>query len=284
MGADLVSEQELDDVLAQASALASDLSDEVGAIGRDGSDPEPAPQTQQPTGTGAPGVDLDTELRELEKLVSETGDQLGPDSADSDQARAPFAQDDPGPQTPPNALDVPDFMAELTEPDRAADAGQPENAPPTTTDQSESLADDPAAPQEAAQTPHAEGQLTGEAQSPAFQDHSAHDPHAKDNAHFDGSDLTAARDTEPETDSQRQSDTPPEDPTPPQPGRFEELARRATARLSPLAATTCDHIVTALEVVDRPFARVGNRIRYLAGWIAIATVGTSLVVYFLSLF
>ena len=57
----------------------------------------------------------------------------------------------------------------------------------------------------------------------------------------------------------------------------------AASRLSPRVAVLGDRIVTLLEVIDRPVAGISAGVRRAIGWVAIATIGVSLVVYVLSL-
>jgi len=46
----------------------------------------------------------------------------------------------------------------------------------------------------------------------------------------------------------------------------------------------CDKAVFVLEKADKPISKVGGRVRKLAGWLAAATLGTSIIVYIISLF
>ena len=79
------------------------------------------------------------------------------------------------------------------------------------------------------------------------------------------------------------------EPTPPgEPGRVAALARGALdtlrTRASPIGLRVGNHGVRLLEIMDRPFGRIGEPIRRIVGWVAIATCGTSTIAYLISLF
>lgn len=46
----------------------------------------------------------------------------------------------------------------------------------------------------------------------------------------------------------------------------------------------CDKVVFVLEKIDKPISGVGDLIRRIVGWVAVATLGTSVIVYIISLF
>lgn len=327
--ADLVPEQELDDVLAQASSLASDLSAELG----------PAEQATPDTGPRAdPGgppdvlaVDLDAELRELEKLVAETGSEIDPgphqsgDEAPLPQDRSqaqtlpatagdnlqgplddlPTAGEDSGSteaasNARPDGLRVPDFMAEFTQSGESAESDQPESSEPTATEDA-SAADE---------LPDFMSELThpAEPSSDVVEERStASEPNVDEADGLRASDADLLDDLTsvpsiPDNDMPNASGDAPAPEgwgefgtTVPDEGssenslaanaasRLKALARQAAARLSPSATAACDRVISLLEVLDRPTVRIGDRVRHIAGWIAVATVGTSLVVYILSL-
>lgn len=322
--ADRVSEEELDEVLSQASALALDLSEEVGTA-------EQAPPHTHPRAdlSGPPDVhaDLDAELRELEKLVAETGAEIDSDSdetgveapqpGDRTQTRAATASDTPGtpssdhsdtpdgsdsteaaPAAPPSDLQVPDFMAEFTQPEESAGPEPPESSPPAVTEDASVPDEMPDFMSELTQPSEPSSEAAGPLES------SVKDATGPPSRDVDRLDDQRPAPSMPDNNRQRASGDSPilqewgepratvleeEESTGRSLGadtaaKLRELVRLATARLSPLANTTCDRVVTLLEVVDRPMARVGGRIRYVVGWLAVATVGTSLVVYILSLF
>jgi len=53
--------------------------------------------------------------------------------------------------------------------------------------------------------------------------------------------------------------------------------------LSKAALVVCDKGVSVLEIIDKPMSRLGTKVRILIGWLAMATLGTSVVVYIISL-
>ncbi len=327
--ADVVPEQELDEVLAQASSLASDLSAELGAA------EQATPDTGPRANRGGPPdtlVDLDTELRELEKLVAETGSQIDPDSGkngadagllqDQSDTQAPPAtaadnlqgrldalptagEDSVSTDTTPNArsdgLQVPDFMAEFTQSGKSAESDQPESSEPTAAEGA-SVADE--SPDIMSELTQSAGSSSDVPEEPATVSERSVDEAdglgAPDADLFD--DLTSV----PSIPDDDMPNTSGDTRTPEGWGEFgtavsdegsaesslatsaasrlKTLARLVAARLSPSATAACDRIVSLLEVLDRPMDRIGDRVRHIAGWIAVATVGTSLVVYILSLF
>ena len=44
----------------------------------------------------------------------------------------------------------------------------------------------------------------------------------------------------------------------------------------------CELGVIGLEAADKPLVRLGPRIRMVAGWLALATLGTSVIVFVVS--
>ncbi len=88
-------------------------------------------------------------------------------------------------------------------------------------------------------------------------------------------------------------DKPPPDETPAGSGEVSPATgsgatpgtavRSAAARLSPPVLAVSERVVNILEVADRPLGRVGDSVRRVIGWVAIATVGTSVIVFLYSL-
>jgi len=64
---------------------------------------------------------------------------------------------------------------------------------------------------------------------------------------------------------------------------FKRIPSPAPA-LGGIAFIVCDKGIALLEKVDKPMERLGYRVRTLIGWIAMATLGMSVVVYLISLF
>jgi hypothetical protein len=257
------SEQELDEVLAQASALAADLSEQVGA----GDDPHRAvDRPEVPPTDGGSQSDLEAELGELERLIANTGKDLetGADTAAEPSAgnppAPPAAAEAPAPQTA-----IPDFMAEFTRP--------------------EGLAED---------TTGRPGQPSPSSQQSGVGTHPSPQPVVVPKANAVGTTLRAAIATsnmESSSDAvgdDRQSHLPAEQRdesgpgTETSPGPAGAIGTRMW-RLGPVAIRASKPVVAALEIIDRPIARLGCGVRRLIGWIAIATIGTSAFVYLYSL-
>jgi len=320
--ADPVSEGQIDDALAEASSLASTLSEEVGTASHD------LPQAERYASKDAPSdtaLDLDAELRELEKLVADTGHEIdavpggpGRPSPPADDGQEHVQQASSGvPQeassqdhsktadpsapcgategSPSSELSVPDFMAEFAEPDGPATAEQAVSSEPATEEDTSAADDmpdfmseltqpsdpglDPPDPSSAGPDTDTErsnfGQSDGLAPGPGQSENGLQGASADPSAHEDRQGLDGAG---PGQDGMAD---PSESATT---AKFKKLVQLLGLRLSPTAAAACDKAVTVLEVADRPMGRVGGRVRYIIGWLAVATVGTSIVVYILSLF
>ena len=53
----------------------------------------------------------------------------------------------------------------------------------------------------------------------------------------------------------------------------------AKGRVNGLFSAAIGLLVRLLDILDRPFARLSDGLKELIGWIALATLGTALVVY-----
>ena len=67
--------------------------------------------------------------------------------------------------------------------------------------------------------------------------------------------------------------------------RLQVWRKKLGSRLEPLwshlsipVLTWCNRLVSCLEILDRPFSRLGTGPRRLIGWLAIATIGVTLIV------
>jgi hypothetical protein len=205
-------------------------------------------------------------------------------AADSEPADQPPPQHSPGPvpdfmqeftqsedqagSDPPAAsgnLDVPDFMAEFTD-SEAAGAGDD--------DTSQQASAPPANRQEAAATP-----ATPQPPKPGV-------IRSSDRSTF--REYAAQPQTEPvgtETDAPaRRRDAPKRAPRKkPSKRRIARLVGRLAKPIEPLALKTCERGIHVLEAIDRPTVRLGTSPRRAIGMLAIATLGTSLIVYLVSL-
>lgn len=282
-GDEVVSEQELDDLLAEASALANEISADVGQPPSESEDFGTADPTATPLGStnddvGDPPPDIDAQLAEVDDLLSRADAQLGV----SDDA-SPFH----GPPEPTQALEEPTTW----------------KAPPaaTETPEPQELTNDSAQP-DGADAVAGEDSLAGRNPSDLFEPW-AGEPSLKD---------PVGPAAEPPADSASQA---PADPgeladggagqaTGSSPGGTEvgedhgepdaSSTSQRSARLvpfhsclryvSPPAQFVGERVAGLLEVMDRPTHRLGAGARQAIGWFAIATLGTSLIVILISLF
>lgn len=257
-------DRSLEELLAEASTLAAELSHELGGLETD--------LALEEFRTPSAATDHESELNaELDKL--ETTEESSPnaeaaadmsllDAFDADESTPQSSTDDSDPQTDPAGLDsaesdeenVPDFMKEFT----GADSTTPEPVPPV--------------------------KSSGTGQSPSVER-----PGVVGTGML-GVVGSVAEPVAENADSEPTADEPvAAEPTQPnQPGRLAAFARSAMAKVSARAAPMGLRVgnlgVRLLETIDRPFGRIGEPIRRIVGWVAIATFGTSTVAYFVSLF
>ncbi len=60
------------------------------------------------------------------------------------------------------------------------------------------------------------------------------------------------------------------------------ILQKITGRFNPILMILASFVATGLEIIDRPFARISERFRILIGYIAIATLATTAVVFVLA--
>lgn len=277
-GGEVVSEGDLDELLVEASQLASEISDEVGGAQADATrssaeDPLKSESVESDPSDLSSSLscdDIDSQLADLDRLVDESQSEIGaptlPDAAEvpsdlppgeastgeanrSDLSIAgdPDAKDtlsgDAGDSTTPSEADLPDFMQEFTQP--ATDSPQePENQ--GLSDLSEPVSETSSA-------------------SSAF-------PASTQDAEAESGEFTRSTGQAAATDHA---------------GRrkgMRSLITRLGHALSPMAFRATDKAVSVLEVFNSPTQRIGDGIRTAVGWIAIATIGTSVLVLLASLF
>jgi len=250
------SERELDEILARAASLANDLGNEIGAIPTDAEPTGPASGDRR---LDSRELNLDTELDELDRLVASAAGDLAADNAAG--ANAP----------PPATGDLPDFMREFMQP------------------ASTSLAfSEPMPPQDSTRSPSAfnQSQIDDDV------------PHV--GRSITGGSAKLSLPSKPGvvgTGMLGVVGTPALDPieavpsdaaTVPASGenRFGPPTTRnaAPAVLSRIGCSACDVAIRVLEKFDRPLASMGMGLRRLAGWFALATLATALIVYTIALF
>ena len=245
-----IPEQELLDVLAEASKLAREL-----AVQLDGE--------QLPPMDDAPGLEpksskVEDQLNDLDVLVATTSDELGEAPPSPDES---FGSDVAS-SSEDAAATIPDFMDEFTHATGAGDG--PSDSSPAPTDAPLASDGGEASPGPLPQAKPKPGVIgTGiigvaTAKPPAPQPFADDDPV--------------------EEASSRRSVTPRETFA-----RFTGLATSAAQSLLTLTLPAADRVVGLLEKGDRPLAKLNAPIRRVIGWLAIATLGTSAFVFFWSL-
>lgn len=254
---------ELDEVLSAASALAEELSDEVGAEASEMSG------DQQIEEGGLPG-DIEAELAELENLVEQTRTDVD-DSQDTQEDGEPDtneeAPDEPPGEVQAKDLDVPGFMSEFTDdlpPEPQKPAPAPTQPTPSPASAEAAPAPAPAQPQpdpkpEAALQPKKPGVVgTALAEPPQPKDEFAAVP---------------AEETQesPVTSSKLVA-------------RILPALHAHVDRISPALLLCAERCVDVLEKVDRPISRLAKPVRIFAGYAAVATLGVSLIVLVLAMF
>jgi hypothetical protein len=261
-----LSNQELDEVLAQASSLADELSEQVGHA----EDQEPQGKHGEPP---ASATDLDAELSELERLVADASSEVDEEPHSTGQG-ATLADELSAPQS--GDPSIPDFMAEFTRPEGPDEEQGAAESPPI-----DAPSGPPATSEAADHSSKASGQHAARITEPGVVG--------------TGVIGVVGRQAPPPTDHKTVETSEPAGPMKGDDGtaavrvgrvtvRLRDIARRAFGRLSPIALKLCDGVLRLIEVADRPFARLGTPARTLIGWVAIATVGTAAIVFIISLF
>ncbi|UCC31358.1 MAG: hypothetical protein JSU86_03595 [Phycisphaerales bacterium] len=263
----VASENELNEVLAQASSLAAGLSEEVGTVEQPPVSEEPRQTPEKAEDPAA--TDLDVQLAELERLVAETDSEVDDTRGSPDEDAQVLSETRTSLITHP----VPEFMEEFTRAEGLGDAAKPEPQAPA-----------------AAIPPGGPGEGVTESRSPDVSDLGAG---PKPGVVGTGM-LGVVGEVPPVPEGT-------EEPAPAEPGepghepveevsavskigRLADVMHKAAARSLPAALAVCDRAVTLLEVINRPVAdRLGDSTLRVIGWIALATLGTSVIVYLSSL-
>jgi len=263
-------EAELDDVLSQATTLASSLKEEIGETGGRAESAAPDPMTEVKTSTSDT---VECELRELERLVASASEEVGANVTDAapggstpptDAADDTALPESPAASVPETAKprSVPDFMSEFTAAEAPPEVKEPARFPRSETVETARVADS---------TKTGAGAGAARATRPGVVGTST-----LQTGHAPPDDVADERCERPESDTERS-----------EPG-----ARKATAgdalrafvqRLAPVGFALCAKGVGLLESIDRPLGRIGAAPRILLGWLAVATLGTASIVYLVSL-
>jgi len=256
---DVVDEHELDEALEQASGLAAELANQLN----DGETPTTPPDTDESAPETSSTTNLEDQLEELEDLVAAARGEIGADLGEDDQAPS-------GSSTEPA---VPDFMDEFTQPEAPSESAPPSSASPSSSDTGVSGS----APSEDGDQGLAE---PSSEESPELE---------SDDAVSIGVVGTSA--LRPQNEASRglkpaaQVETAANSlAVPILVAKLRSVAGPVAERLASLAITVCGQAVALCELADRPFTRLSSSLRRVIGWVAIATAGTTVVVYFTSLF
>lgn len=262
-GSGLISEQELEEVLAQASALATDLSEQLGMGGDDPSSDSLARDSNiAPAAAGTETgdsdsidnlpQDLDAELGELERLIAATR---------SDVTETGEGSDEPAPSA--------EAPAQVPEEPAVADPGPGKSVP--------DARDDPPVDQRSSESAGLGPDMTVPAVSVK--------PGVVGSRKIG---VVGTHTVSPKVDASAPMETPDEpaeaDDTPQRFAGMANVIRGAATHLSPTVLAGCERAVNLLELIDRPLGRIGDPVRRLIGWVAIATIATSLLVFLYSLF
>lgn len=243
-------EQELDDLLSRASALAADLSKELGP-------PEGSSRRTPPTPVAddQPSAQkIEAGFSELDQLVTQTKREVVGDATEPTDASE---------STP---YYVPDFMAEFTQPE-AAPAAEPSR--PSAASQVKSAPPPPppsaGVPKATSSKPGVIGTATtrppgGPARTTATPTDTSPSEHGASAALGDA------------------THTSGESPATGKPG-----PSRLTQTVSKTALSAARTGVAGLEWLDRPFRAVGPEMRRVLGLLSLATIGVSLILLVLSL-
>ena len=282
---DTASEDELDTLLSQAASLSDEV---VGQVGTSADQQASADTDDDPV------PDVDAELAELEDLLSKTGAEIGREPLNISELALP----DVGTETlTENEVDTPSV-----EPTTAADSASEPAQPEGNTESSEKANSAPAPPDVDLDVPDFMSEFTEPAPEPktvAPTDHieagSTSTATASANLGPDVSSLEkkaaptavpahvavlAGREPAANFDATKPEAIPPDGTDNSKVG----VRRRVATKITPLALPICDRAVRLLEALNRPTQRIGYAPRILIGWLAIATIGTSLIVFLISMF
>lgn len=284
---DSMSEADLDDILSEASNLASSLKEEIGDSGDPAAAAAPDPINDVKTGTTDT---VECELHELERLVASTAEQIGADASDAE----------PGESTPTTAPADETASSETPAPEESVSEAPVSDSPAAeTSEQSKPLAvpdfmsefTEPEAPQEVKPEAAATETKTAEPAPAADADATAtsvdDDPESDPKPGVVGSPIAQTKgDPSVESASESQALAEPESDssaTGSPKATAGDALRALGQRLAPLGLAVCAKVVLLLEMIDRPLGRIGAAPRTLLGRLAIATLGVAAIVYVISL-
>lgn len=250
-GAKSSATSDLEAALTQAASLASDLAVALGEV------PPPsasAPSDASPTAPAVDAASLDSELSKLEDLVEETAKEIAPDSGGSSSA-------------------VPESMSEPTEqpagPAQQADGSADESPAPSGDTKGED-ASAIAPPEQIAKANLAESVQSGVVGTGMLGVvGNIKKPSPIGRQGVSSADGAAAGDAS-------------SDKATPASGPMTRIRAIISERIAPGLYAVSERAVGVLEKIDAPFGRVGGKVRDLIGWVALATVATSILVLILA--
>ena len=232
--------------LDQALSQAADLAaDLAGQVGP--ADPQPDVGESRPPRDplDASRTDLESELHELQRLVDATTSAV-------DSQGTPAADAEPTRRTIGEA--IPDFMAEFTR------SEEPNVSTQVPARASASLSPAPAKPATTASTDVAELTAVGIVGGPVILPTDLIPPSPAADEPEEGDKASAPTETAAEVNGQRMPE-----------------------RVSEAVAGLCERATALLELLDRPFARIGPETRAVCGWIALGTLVAAVILWTLSL-
>ncbi len=262
-----ISGPELSGLLDEASSLAAELKHDLGepeGLRVEAAEDELLAQSEDLTGR------VEAELSEMERLAQEAGDALGAGGPDSDSGQPEAAAQpaaDPG--------EVPDFMSEFTRPEPPAAKPAPASIEADSSEVPDFMSEftQPEAPsppprqRTAAQTSAgtvsvaAETDAAAELRDDLLRDLMSRPERPAETEDDGGPELRGA--SAAEADQSSDSAASP----------------RASigSRFAGMAEASVGGLATMLETVDRPFHRLGDRTRWVAGLVGLATLGTTIL-------
>ncbi len=317
------SESDIDEVLARAEALASELSTELGIVSDDATDDVVDPALDAlPDADDTAATAVDEQLARVDELAATAAEQIGAagdeedaeghesDGSTDSEGQPEVAGEDPGDSIP---AAVPDFMDDLTQPEESAGAdgsvasadeaavqadlesAQPAAANDATPDFMADLTEPEAAappPKPAADsTPNPSPRSAPEGGSPAAKLGvvKSKPPGVVGNIEHPPSEPSEADDA----DAIAETEEKVEAQSTAVPGRslkhrvaarLKPMAHAALQGMSPIVLTGGEWVIQALEVMDRPTSNIKMTIKTAVGMFALATTGTSIALLLISLF
>lgn len=272
-GGEAVSEEDLDALLVEASQLASEISGEVGGGQTDATPLSAENQLESDSSDLSSSLncdDIDSQLAALDRLVDESQCEIG---APTQPDAAEVPSDMPPGETSTSEVDRSDLSiagnpdAKATLPKDTGDSTAPSDGdvPDFMQEFTQPASDSTQESENLGRSDLSEPGSETSAVSPALQP-ATQEAKAKSGEFAQSTGQAAATEHAGRKEGMRL------------------LITRLGHALSPMAFRATDKAVSVLEVVNSPTQRIGGGIRTAVGWLAIATIGTSVLVFLTSLF